>query len=79
MIGTVRKDQKGLAKDNLNAKLKVGEKVWHRKDKRDFRMLTSFIPDKGVIVTRRGKKRQGHLSMIPAIMVWVVLIFQTKE
>ena len=27
VIGTVRKDRKGLPKDTLNAKLKVGEKI----------------------------------------------------
>lgn len=40
---------------------RLEKKVWHRKDKRDFRMLTSFIPDKDVIVTRRGKKKAGPL------------------
>ena len=68
VIDTVRKDQKWLPKDILNAKLKVGEKgvayslkysamCMQWKDKRDVRMLTSCIPDKNVIVKRRGKEK----------------------
>ena len=57
VIHTVRKDQKGMPKDTLNTKLKVGEKSvayclkysamcipW--KDKRDVRMFTFVYPIK---------------------------------
>ena len=63
VVGTVRKDRKGLSKEVMNAKLKEGEKLvgycpkysgmcikW--KDKREVHMLTSCIPDDDVIVRR---------------------------
>ena len=68
VINTVRKDWKWLPKDTLNAKSKVGEKnvayclkYWavciQWKDKRNVRMLTTFIPNKDVIVKRQGKEK----------------------
>lgn len=74
MIVTVRKDQKGLPKNTLNAKLEVGQKgaafflkysamciQW--KDKHDVRMLTICIPDKDVIV-----KWQGKVKTVPLVI-----------
>ena len=59
--------------------LKFSTTCMQWKDKRDVRMLTSCIPNKDVIVKRRGnKKKQCHLSSIPTIMGWMVLIFRTK-
>ena len=59
--------------------LKYSAMCMQWKDKRDVRMLTSCVPDKDVIVKRRGnKKKQCHLSSIPTIIGWVVLIFQSS-
>ena len=68
VVGTVRKDRKSLPKDVMSKKLKTGEKAtannlnygamcmqW--KDKRDVRMLTSFVPDEDVVVKRCGKDK----------------------
>ena len=68
VVGTVRKDRKGLPKDVMSKKLKTGEKAtaynlnydamcmqW--KDKRDVRMLTSCVPDEDVAIKRRGKDK----------------------
>ena len=68
VVGTVRKDRKGLPKDVMSKKLTTGEKAtpynqnygamcmqW--KDKRDVHMLTSCVPDEDVVIKRCGKDK----------------------
>ena len=65
VIGTLRRDRKGIPDTFVKKKLKQGETVvqyehkmglaiTHWKDKRDVFMITSCIPDFKTVVQRRG-------------------------
>ena len=65
VVGTLRRDRKGLPGDVVKKKLKQGERIvqyehskglaiTHWKDKRDVFMMTTCIPDSETQVQRRG-------------------------